>query len=178
MARVYPLCRIGVQLCNSISFGFICELALAVCQNTQFAPVIILNPGINVSTVGSALSGCEGMATTDQHLFCGCVQVYDIRKKCEGPLCYDFSRLEQYINQVGRVPPGVVGGASSSSPIQGLLRTCALLCLQPSVRKELGVGDRLWEACDMQVHAGEPAWKVIRCVLRTVKSGLFSYTMR
>ena len=49
MARVYPLCRIGVQLCNSINFGFICELALAVCQNTQFAPVIILNPEINVS---------------------------------------------------------------------------------------------------------------------------------
>eukprot|EP00891_Asterochloris_glomerata_P005629 jgi/Astpho2/5629/fgenesh1_pm.00079_%23_36_t len=96
MASIYPLCRIGVQLCNSINFGFLCELALAVCQNTQFAPVIILNPGINV---------------------------YDIRKKCEGPLCYDFSRLEQYINQ-------------------------------PSVRKELGVGDRLWEACDMQVHAG------------------------
>lgn len=38
-----------------------------------------------------------------------------------------------------------------------------LLCLQPSVRKELGVGDRLWEACDMQVHAGEPEWRVMLC---------------
>jgi len=25
--------------------------------------------------------------------------VYDIRKECEGPLCYDFSLLEKYINQ-------------------------------------------------------------------------------
>lgn len=49
-----------------------------------------------------------------------------------------------------------------------------LLCLQPSVRKELGVGDRLWEACDMQVHAGEPEWRVMCCVLRTVRSGVFS----
>ena len=53
MARIYPLCRVGVQLCNSINLGFICELALAVCQNTQFAPVIMLNPGINVSNIAA-----------------------------------------------------------------------------------------------------------------------------
>lgn len=42
--------------------------------------------------------------------------------QCEGPLCYDFSRLERYINQ-------------------------------PHVREELGVGDRSWTACDMDVYA-------------------------
>ena len=41
--------------------------------------------------------------------------------QCEGPLCYDFSRLDDYINQ-------------------------------PHVRKELGVGDRKWEACNMEVN--------------------------
>ena len=95
--------------------------------------------------------------------------MYDIRKKCEGPLCYDFSRLEQYINQVGRAQLGILGRPATA---QGLLCNCALLPLQPSVRKELGVGDRLWEACDMQVHAGEPAWKVIHFVVRTVRSFL------
>ena len=49
------------------------------------------------------------------------LQVYDIRKECVGPLCYDFSRLDDYINQ-------------------------------PHVRKELGVGDRPWEACNMEVN--------------------------
>ena len=41
--------------------------------------------------------------------------------QCEGALCYDFSRLDDYINQ-------------------------------PHVRKELGVGDRKWEACNMDVN--------------------------
>ena len=103
------------------------------------------------------------------------MQVYDIRKKCEGPLCYDFSRLEQYINQVGCAQLGLLRRPAAAA--QSLLCNCALLCLQPSVRKELGVGDRLWEACDMQVHAGGPACKVIHCVLRTIRSGFFSYVL-
>lgn len=41
--------------------------------------------------------------------------------QCVGPLCYDFSRLDDYINQ-------------------------------PHVREQLGVGDREWEACNMQVN--------------------------
>jgi len=60
----------------------------------------------------------------EQHCFLNCLQhlqVYDIRKECIGPLCYDFSRLDDYINQ-------------------------------PHVRKELGVGDREWEACNMDVN--------------------------
>lgn len=64
MASIYPLCRIGVQLCNSINFGFLCELALAVCQNTQFAPVIILNPGINVSNF--AAQTCQAVNARQQ----------------------------------------------------------------------------------------------------------------
>lgn len=45
----------------------------------------------------------------------------EFHSQCEGPLCYDFSRLDAYINQ-------------------------------PHVRKELGVGDRKWEACNMDVN--------------------------
>jgi hypothetical protein len=29
----------------------------------------------------------------------GRINVYDIRKECIGPLCYDFSRLQRYIDQ-------------------------------------------------------------------------------
>lgn len=68
----YPLCRIGIQLCNSWDVSLVCQLSLQYCQTTQFAPIMAANPTMNV---------------------------YDIRKECEGPLCYDFSRLDKYINQ-------------------------------------------------------------------------------
>jgi hypothetical protein len=29
------------------------------------------------------------------------VNVYDIRKECEGPLCYDFSDADAYLNSAG-----------------------------------------------------------------------------
>ncbi|DBA94519.1 hypothetical protein WJX77_001353 [Trebouxia sp. C0004] len=68
----FPLCRIGIQLCNSWDVSLVCQLSLQYCQTTQFAPIMAANPTMNV---------------------------YDIRKECEGPLCYDFSLLEKYINQ-------------------------------------------------------------------------------
>lgn len=70
--QTYPLCRIGIQLCNSWDVSLVCQLSLQYCQTTQFAPIMAANPTMNV---------------------------YDIRKECEGPLCYDFSRLDKYINQ-------------------------------------------------------------------------------
>lgn len=50
------------------------------------------------------------------------INVYDIRKKCVGPLCYDFSDADAFLNSA-------------------------------SVRKELGVGDKSWEECNMIVNA-------------------------
>ena len=70
--QTFPLCKLGIQLCNSWDISFVCQLSLQYCQATQFAPIMAVNPTVNV---------------------------YDIRKQCEGPLCYDFSRLEKYINQ-------------------------------------------------------------------------------
>lgn len=72
LLQLYPACKLGVQLCNSFDLSLICGLALQYCQTTQFLPIMAANPTMNV---------------------------YDIRKECKGPLCYDFSRLEEYINQ-------------------------------------------------------------------------------
>lgn len=41
-------------------------------QLTVFGRILIAQPGINV---------------------------YDIRKQCEGPLCYDFSDADKYLNR-------------------------------------------------------------------------------
>jgi carboxypeptidase C (cathepsin A) len=56
------------------------------------------------------------------------MNVYDIRKECEGALCYsEFEVLDEYLNQ-------------------------------PAVRRALGVGDRAWEACNMDVHRWAGGW--------------------
>lgn len=93
---LYPACRIALEVCDGVDWAFECLLAVQFCQMTQFAPVMLENSDMNV---------------------------YDIRKQCEGPLCYSkFEILDRYLNQ-------------------------------ESVRKELGVGDRRWESCNMDVHA-------------------------
>lgn len=64
------------------------------------------------------------------------INVYDIRKTCDGPLCYDFSDADAFLNS-------------------------------RHVRDVLGVGDRRWEECNMDVHShfmGEGArWRHARC---------------
>ena len=61
------------------------------------------------------------------------MNVYDVRRKCEGPLCYRrFEVLDDYLNR-------------------------------PSTRAALGVGNRTWAACNMGVHADMQAdWCVGR----------------
>ncbi|KAL4436655.1 hypothetical protein ABPG75_003794 [Micractinium tetrahymenae] len=96
LKMLYPVCRLALNICDGLDWSFECLLAVEVCQITQFAPIMAVNPDMNV---------------------------YDIRKKCEGPLCYrEFEILDDFLNQ-------------------------------DSVRKELGVGDREWEACNMDVHS-------------------------
>ena len=64
--QLYPACRLALDVCQGLSWRLECLLAVEFCQATMFAPILIENPEINV---------------------------YDIRKKCVGPLCYDFSRM-------------------------------------------------------------------------------------
>lgn len=67
----YPLCRWGADFCSTHKWGWLCGLTLQYCQATIFGRVLASQPGINV---------------------------YDIRKQCEGPLCYDFSDADRYLN--------------------------------------------------------------------------------
>ena len=72
LVQIYPVCNLGVNLCNSLKVGFVCELALLICQNTIVGPIQAAGGNFNV---------------------------YDIRKPCIGELCYDFSRLDRYLAQ-------------------------------------------------------------------------------
>jgi hypothetical protein len=58
-------------MCNgALGFPFVCQLALGFCQATVVGPIM-----------------AEG----------GNFNIYDVRKKCEGPLCYDFQYLDDYM---------------------------------------------------------------------------------
>lgn len=72
MMSIYPACKYALETCDSYSIAIECVVAVQFCQATMFTPILVANPGINV---------------------------YDYRKTCDGDLCYDFSMLEEYLNQ-------------------------------------------------------------------------------
>lgn len=61
MSFLYPICNMANTLCDSTNWGWLCSLGQTYCMATQFQPVLAANPGINV---------------------------YDITKTCDAPLCY------------------------------------------------------------------------------------------
>ncbi|XP_020583403.1 serine carboxypeptidase-like 49 isoform X2 [Phalaenopsis equestris] len=70
ISKIYPVCELTAKLCGV--HGIItCIASLVVC-NSIFDSIL---------------------------LFAGDINYYDIRKKCQGSLCYDFSNLEKFLNQ-------------------------------------------------------------------------------
>ncbi|KAK9835225.1 hypothetical protein WJX81_007216 [Elliptochloris bilobata] len=69
---IFPVCGFLIRACNSLSWSPLCYFALLVCQQTVVGPI---------------------------QLAAGNFNVYDVRKECIGPLCYDFSRLDDYLAQ-------------------------------------------------------------------------------
>ena len=72
MMSLYPACKFALDACDDYSIAAECYLAVELCQALMFTPIMMENPGVNV---------------------------YDYRKQCEGDLCYDFSLLDEYLNQ-------------------------------------------------------------------------------
>lgn len=72
MEVIFPACRVALQVCDGANWRIECLIAVEWCQVTQFAPIMAFNPDLNV---------------------------YDVRKKCEGPLCYkEFDVMDTYLN--------------------------------------------------------------------------------
>ncbi|XP_072975078.1 serine carboxypeptidase-like isoform X1 [Typha angustifolia] len=67
--KIYPLCNLGIKLCGSS--GIIPCIASYIVCNSIFTSILLLAGDINY---------------------------YDIRRKCEGSLCYDFSNMEKFLN--------------------------------------------------------------------------------
>ena len=70
---LYPTCQLALEACDDLGVAMECLAAVMLCQTTMFAPIMLLHPFMNV---------------------------YDIRKTCDAPLCYaEFGRLDAYLNQ-------------------------------------------------------------------------------
>ncbi|CAI8602072.1 unnamed protein product [Vicia faba] len=63
-----------------------CELAIKLCGTDGKISCLTANVACN-------------LIFNDILLHAGGVNYYDIRKKCEGSLCYDFSNMEKFLNQ-------------------------------------------------------------------------------
>ncbi|KAJ0970148.1 hypothetical protein J5N97_023025 [Dioscorea zingiberensis] len=68
--KIYPACELAIKLCGT-SGTISCLASYLVC-NTIFNGILKIAGSINY---------------------------YDIRKQCEGDLCYDFSNMEKFLNE-------------------------------------------------------------------------------
>lgn len=80
------------------------------------------------------------------------VQYYDIRKKCDGNLCYDFSNMEKFLNQ-GSVRKALGVGdidfvSCSSTVYQAML-------VDWMRNLEVGIPALLEDGINLLVYAGE-----------------------
>ena len=91
---------------SSLDWSVECELGVTFCQAAIFGPIMAVNPTMNVSgdcwlaEVEQAQSRAPTPPPTHTHAPAPHTpaQVYDITKECEGPLCYDFSVMDRYLN--------------------------------------------------------------------------------
>jgi serine carboxypeptidase-like clade 4 len=80
------------------------------------------------------------------------LQYYDIRKKCEGSLCYDFSNLEKFMNQKtvrDSLGVGNIHFVSCSSVVHQAMLTDLMKNL------EIGIPVLLEDGISLLVYAGE-----------------------
>uniref|UniRef100_M4EZ67 Exocyst complex component Sec8 n=1 Tax=Brassica campestris TaxID=3711 RepID=M4EZ67_BRACM len=123
LKKIVPLCELSIKLCGTD--GTVSCLASYLVCNTLFSGVINHAGGVNY---------------------------YDIRKKCEGSLCYDFSDMEKFLNlQSVRKSLGVgdIEFVSCSTSVYQAM-------LQDWMRNlEVGIPTLLEDGINLLVYAGE-----------------------
>ncbi|CAH8356401.1 unnamed protein product [Eruca vesicaria subsp. sativa] len=123
LKKIVPLCELSIKLCGTD--GTVSCLASYLVCNTLFSGVMLHAGGVNY---------------------------YDIRKKCEGSLCYDFSDMEKFLNlQSVRKSLGVGDiefVSCSTSVYQAMLRDWMR-------NLEVGIPTLLEDGINLLVYAGE-----------------------
>ncbi|PKU80225.1 serine carboxypeptidase-like [Dendrobium catenatum] len=121
--KVYPACELAIKLCGS-SGKAACLASYLVCNS-------IFNSIMEIA---------------------GNTNYYDIRKECEGSLCYDFSNMEKFLNlQSVREPLGVgdIEFVSCSPKVHEAMLTDWMRDL------EVGIPALLEDGIKLLVYAGE-----------------------
>ncbi|KAM3374212.1 serine carboxypeptidase-like [Capsicum galapagoense] len=121
--KTYPKCQQAIQLCGK-SGGVDCMAAYLVCTS-------IFNKIMNIA---------------------GDKNYYDVRKTCEGDLCYDFSKMETFLNdQKVRQALGVgnIEFVSCSSEVYQAMQ------LDWMKNLEVGIPSLLEDGIKLLVYAGE-----------------------
>lgn len=137
-----------------------CIKALEIC-NGVFRKITASKPGINVITfLILPIFMHEKLKTeTDQFYIYIYIyihykfQYYDIRKKCMGSLCYDFSNVERFLNEEAvQTALGVVGGirfVSCSSVVYSRMAANVMKSY------DAGIPALLEDGIEVLIYAGE-----------------------
>ncbi|ESQ49023.1 hypothetical protein EUTSA_v10020509mg [Eutrema salsugineum] len=123
LEKIVPLCELSIKLCGTD--GTVSCLASYLVCNTLFSGVINHAGGVNY---------------------------YDIRKKCEGSMCYDFSNMEKFLNLKSvrkSLGVGDIEFVSCSTSVYTAM-------LQDWMRNlEVGIPTLLEDGINLLVYAGE-----------------------
>ncbi|KAG5398907.1 hypothetical protein IGI04_020721 [Brassica rapa subsp. trilocularis] len=123
LTKIVPLCELSIKICGTDGTTS-CLASYLVC-NTLFSGVINHAHGVNY---------------------------YDVRKKCEGSLCYDFSDMEKFLNLnsvrkslgVGEIEFVSCSTSVYQAMLQDLMRNL-----------EVGIPELLEDGINLLVYAGE-----------------------
>ncbi|KAG4982758.1 hypothetical protein AAZX31_10G099600 [Glycine max] len=116
-----------------------CESAIKLC-------------GTNGKTSCMAAYVVCNVIFSDIMLHAGDTNYYDIRKKCEGSLCYDFSNMDKFLNQQSvrdSLGVGKIHFVSCSTEVY------AAMLVDWMRNLEVGIPDLLEDGINLLVYAGE-----------------------
>jgi serine carboxypeptidase-like clade 4 len=123
LSKLYPACATSIKLCGPKG-TVTCIAAYLVCQS-------IFNAILSIA---------------------GNVNYYDIRKECQGGLCYDFSRLDVFLNnETTRAALGV--GERKFVPCSPLVYEAMIVDWMKNLEK--GIPELLEDGIELLVYAGE-----------------------
>eukprot|EP00246_Nothoceros_aenigmaticus_P011021 TRINITY_DN2826_c0_g1_i1.p1 TRINITY_DN2826_c0_g1~~TRINITY_DN2826_c0_g1_i1.p1 ORF type:complete len:520 (+),score=92.07 TRINITY_DN2826_c0_g1_i1:211-1770(+) len=121
--KVYPACRAALKLCGTDG-TISCLAAYYICTSI-FSSIVAA---------------------------CGNINYYDIRKECIGPLCYDFSNMDNFLNQPDTREALGVGNRKfvSCSPV-----VYQAMLVDWMRNLETGIPEMLENGIKLLVYAGE-----------------------
>ncbi|KAL2937224.1 Serine carboxypeptidase-like 49 [Bienertia sinuspersici] len=164
ISKMVPLCEVAVKLCADnrpdlpshldpvkylLPYLASCLLPMAVEGRQQVVAISDGTKGTTSCMVSFLL--CNSIFTSIRVLT-GDTNYYDIRKKCEGPLCYDFSSMEKFLNEESVRTSLGVGNIDFQSCSTAVYQALLVDWMR---NLEVGIPDLLEDGIQLLVYAGE-----------------------